>query len=160
MAISARNRLGWGRIALQGVLGGIAGAILLQLLLWLTLDLPAHVPIAARWTAMATDALGKGLAAQPHVAWLGLGIYLVVSLVWGVAYAYLAATRPFMNARWLLSGLAYGLCVYIVMQIVVLVSGAFQYPHTPNDFVFAVLAHIIFFGVPVALVVKWLAPAE
>lgn len=153
MATNARS-IAWGRVALQGLLAGLAGAVLHDAAVWLALVLPSHGSMPALWSAVAATALGKGAAAGTDAAAVGLAIDLAVSLVWGFAYAYLAATQPALNRRWPISGLAYGLAVYIMMQIVLLVSGNFEYPHTPNDFVAALLAHVVFFGLPVAAVVR------
>ncbi|HTX60596.1 MAG TPA: hypothetical protein VMH02_13080 [Verrucomicrobiae bacterium] len=157
--MTARIARPWGRIALQTLLAGIAGGALLDAFLWFVLVRPAGAGIAALWQTVAVQALGKSIAGDPNAAAYGLAIHAVVSLVWAGAYAYVAASRPTFNARWVVAGIVYGLVVYLFMQIVLLVSGNFEYPHSPNDFIAAVVAHVVFFGLPVALVVKLLARA-
>jgi hypothetical protein len=150
----AAQRRPWGRIALQALAAGIAGGALLNAFLWFMLLRPAGASIASLWTQIATQAIGPGMAGNPNAALVGLSIHAIISIVWAGAYAYLATERAVLNARWPVSGIAYGIVVYLIMQIVLLVAGHFEYPHAPNDFVIAVLAHAVFFGLPVAFVVQ------
>jgi len=48
--------------------------------------------------------------------------------------------------------------VYTLMQTILLADNNFTYPPTPNDFVNALFAHAVFFGLPVAYVVRVLQP--
>ncbi|HUY11846.1 MAG TPA: hypothetical protein VMV73_06260, partial [Candidatus Dormibacteraeota bacterium] len=100
----------------------------------------------------------KGIAANAFAPWIGAGVHLAVSLVWGVAFAWVADSQPYIAKRWLLSGIAYGAIVYLAMDIVMLAAGALQNPKTPNDFIFILLAHTLFFGVPIAWIVERMTP--
>jgi hypothetical protein len=154
MATASPAPISWNRIALQTIAAGVAGAILFDLYLWITPLASQHLGVLVMWTWIAATVFGKGMYANPNAPWFGLAIHLVTSLTWAGAYAYVAASRAYVRRRWYISGPVYGLVVYLLMQIVLLVSGNFEYPHSPNDFVSALIAHAAFFGLPVAFVVN------
>lgn len=151
-------RISWSRIAAQALLAGAAGAIVLDAYLWATTLLPHGDGIASMWRWIASTVLGKPALAQPGSAALGAAIHLLVSIGWAAGYAYLAATSPGATRRWIVAGIVYGIIVYGVMQVILLADGNFTYPPTPNAFVNAVAAHALFFGLPVAFVVRTLQP--
>jgi len=146
--------LSWNRVLTQALVAGITGAVLIDAYLWLTTLLPAHQSIIGLWQFVASAAIGKVAFTSSSYAWLGLLIHIIVSIAWAGGYAYLAMTRPFMNERWPVSGIAYGIIVYIFMQVLLLGAGAFTFPPTPNDFVNILIAHSVFYGLPVAFVVS------
>ncbi|MGR4063921.1 MAG: hypothetical protein ACLQPV_00560 [Vulcanimicrobiaceae bacterium] len=148
-----------GKILLDGILAGLAGGIVFDLYLWLTTVLPSHGSMASVWGWTASAVFGNGVLNDPRYATVGLAVHLAVSVGWAVAYAWVAATRPAVNERWQISGVAYGLIVYMLMQIVLLVDDKWIFPPSPNAFLNGVAAHAIFFGPPVAYVVSRLQRA-
>jgi uncharacterized membrane protein YagU involved in acid resistance len=150
-------RFPWSAIVLRGLVAGIAGGIVIDAYLWLTTLLPIRAPITAMWQWVASTAFGKGAFADPAFAWVGLGIHLLVSIGWGIGYAYIAAGRPVIENRWAVSGIVYGIVVYTMMSIILLADNSFVYPPTPNAFVNAIAANALFFGLPVAFVVNRLS---
>lgn len=156
--MTANVKIPWGRVATQALLAGLAGAVVFDLYLWLTTLLPHGASIAGLWQWIASTVLGKPALANPNAAPLGVAIHLIVSIGWAGGYAYIAAAHPATTRRWLVAGIVYGLIVYTIMQVILLADGNFTYPPTPNDFVNALIAHALFFGVPVALVVRSLPP--
>jgi hypothetical protein len=155
--MAASLRTPWSRIALQALVAGIAGAVIVDLFLWLATVLPQHGSMAATWTWVASTLIGRGVTSMANAPLIGLAIHLCVSIVWAGAYAWFASTRVYVNRRWLISGITYGAIVYLIMQVVLLVDNNFIYPPTPNAFVLDVIAHALFFGVPVAYTVKRLS---
>jgi hypothetical protein len=151
MATSPRPS--WGPIATRGALAGIAGGVIIDAYLWLTTLIPAHLPITAMWQFVASTAFGRGAFANPSFVWIGLAMHLLVSIGWGIGYAYIAAGRPAIAERWIVSGIVYGIVVYMMMSIILLADNNFTYPPTINAFLNAVAAHAIFFGIPVAFIV-------
>ena len=143
----------WGRVAIQGVVAGLVGAALIDGYLWATTLLPQHAGIASLWRWIASAVLGKSAFGNPSAAAIGALVHGLVSIGWAAGYAYIAATRPATTHRWLVAGIVYGLIVYVIMQAILLADNNFTFPPNPNAFVNAVLAHTIFFGLPVALVV-------
>ncbi len=143
----------WGRILAQGAVAGIAGGILIDAFLYVTSVLPQHGSMLAVWTWIASTAVGKVAFTSPQYAWLGLLMHAAVSIGWATGYAYLANSRSSINAHAAISGIVFGAVVYVVMQIVLLGDNAFSIP-TMWEFADALVAHCIFFGLPVALAVR------
>ena len=152
--MQSKSSVPWGRVAIQAIAAGIAGAILIDAFLWLATIVPQGGSILTLWQWVASTAFGKGALTNPAFAWVGLALHVGVSVGWAAGYAYLAATRPFLNARWPISGFVYGIVVYLLMQIVLLADGNFALPGSVSAVAIALVAHCFFFGIPVALVVR------
>ena len=155
--MATAQRVNWGSIAKEAVAAGIAGGISIEIYLYLTTVLPQHVSILSVWQFIASVAIGKVAFTSTSYAWLGLLLHFIVSICWAGGYAYLATRQRFMNERWAISGLVYGVVVYMFMQLILLGANALKPPATPNDFINAVIAHSVFFGLPVAFVVARLS---
>lgn len=143
----------WASIVKQGAAAGVVGAVTIELYLYLTTILPAHQSLLEAWRWIASAALGRAALTTPNDAWLGLLFHVCVSVGWAGGYAYFAQSRPFVNARWFVSGVGYGVVVYVFMQVLLLGVGELVPPPTPLDLLNALAAHTLFFGVPVAFVV-------
>jgi len=148
-----------GKIVVDGVLAGLAGGIAFDVYVWLTTVLPVHGSMPAYWEWIASAVFGSGALSNPRYATTGLAVHLAVSVGWAIAYAWVASSRPSINQRWQISGVTYGLVVYLLMQIILLVDDKWVFPPTPNAFLNAVAAHALFFGPPVAYVVARLQRA-
>ena len=88
------------------------------------------------------------------MAWQGLWMDFVVSLVWAVIFTTLYGTLPLVRRYPVLIGLGYGVAVMIVMIFVVVPLGhaprlAFSAPHLIN----VLVAHTVFYGMPLAIAV-------
>lgn len=146
------------RMVKRALLAGIAGGIVLDIYLWLTTVLPAHQSMTAAWQFIASTVFGNVAFTSPSYAAAGLAIHFIVSIGWAGGYVYFANAQPATNQRWAVAGIAYGVVVYVLMQLILLGSGHFTPPATPNAFVIALVGHTIFFGIPVAYVVRSLTP--
>jgi hypothetical protein len=86
-------------------------------------------------------------------------MHFAISIVWGLIFAALAlGPLPWLVRRPLLGGLAYGIVVMIAMTALLVIKHVG--PPGPPDAVTLVkslVAHTIFFGVPVALYVASVA---
>jgi hypothetical protein len=108
------------------------------------------------------QSVASGLIGQPAydggagTAVLGVCLhYLMAFLI--AAIFYVASRRlSFMTKRAVISGLVYGTCVYVVMNFVVLPLSAFPTPmtYTPVRVAINVVAHMILFGLPIALATR------
>lgn len=110
------------------------------------------------WQWIASTALGRVAFTSRGFAAAGAAMHAIVSIGWAGGYAYVAAASPLANRRWIISGVVYGLIVYAIMQIILLADGNFTYPPTPNAFLNDLVAHALFFGLPVAYVVRAMEP--
>jgi len=154
----AFSRLPWGRIAAQTLLAALAGAAIFDGYLFATTLLPHGESIAGLWRWIASTVLGKSALTDPGAAATGAFLHLIVSVGWAAGYVYIDVNHPASTRRWFVAGVVYGLIVYTIMQVILLADGNFIYPPTPNAFVNDVIAHALFFGVPVAFVVRALQP--
>ncbi len=139
---------------MQALVAGIAGVATYNFYLWLTAVRPAHASILLVWLFAASTVVGKVAFTSPAYVWLGLAIHLLVGIGWAGGYAYLALRQPVLNERWIVSGLLYGIIVYAVMELILLAGNAFRPPPTPTAFLNALVLHTVFFGLPVAYLVK------
>ena len=85
---------------------------------------------------------------------LGLFFDFIVSWCWAAVFTLLFVTVPAIARSPVLSGLLFGTAVMLVMFYVVVPLGHAQHPSSdPRSLFNAFIAHTLFFGVPVALVV-------
>lgn len=94
------------------------------------------------------------------VAALGLVLHFLMSYL--IAGLFHAASRRlgWLRRHAVLSGLALGVVVFLVMRLVVLPLSAFPHPVSfrPLATVADLLSHMWLFGLPISLAVRWLAP--
>lgn len=145
--------LNWGRLVLSGIIAGVVGGICIDLFIYLTSLLPAHASILSFWQFIASTGFGKVAYTSTSYAWAGLVMHFLVSIGWGIGYAYMAHTKPAVNKQPLISGFLFGLVVYIVMQFVLFSVQALKVPDMLSVYL-AVVAHTVFFGIPVALTTR------
>lgn len=143
----------WSRVVRQAVIAGIVGGIVIDLFLYVAVVAPSHGSMTAMWQWVASGAFGKAAFASPAFIWIGLLVHFIVSICWAGGYAFLASTRPYMNARWPISGLVYGFVVMVFMVLLQLGANVFQWPGTAGWFI-SLVAHTAFFGLPVAFTVS------
>lgn len=139
--------------ARPGILGGLLGAILIDAYRLVLATMSHGTPAIERhYREVAAAVIGSMAFAYPGAAYVGVAIHLIVAITWGVGYAYVAVQRPSVAHRPLVSGLFFGIVVYICMQCISEVAGLPVTFLAPAVFV-ALVAHTIFFGIPLALVV-------
>jgi hypothetical protein len=140
-----------------GILGGVtilAGFALLSLVL-----LPAPgFTLAGTFRFDASALVGKAAyTADAYVA-LGAGLHFIVAIGWAVGYAGVAERQRQLLTRPLTSGAVFGVLVYFAMQFMLFAANVYHNP-TTLEFDIALIAHVVFYGFPVALVVgRFLRP--
>lgn len=145
--------LNWGRIVLCGVLAGIVGGVCLDLFIYLTSLHAAHTSALSLLQFIATAGFGKPAYTSTSQPWAGVAMHFLVSIAWGVGYAYMASTKPAINKNPLISGFIFGLVVYVVMQFALYTVRALETPDALELYL-TVVAYTVFFGIPVALVAR------
>ncbi len=141
-------------LAIPGAIAGLAGAFAIDLYLVITLVLVAHVAsLTTFYQYVASGALGPAAYTSVTNAYLGVAIHLAVGVGWAIGYAYVAARTPQVRDRPLLSGAVFGLVVMIAMQLVEVAGRIYILPDT-LAFFNGVVAHVFFYGIPVAAIVK------
>lgn len=104
---------------------------------------------------LASAILGNGaVEGGIGVALVGLLLHFAIMVVM-VAFFVVAANRlPFLKARWLLAGIAYGIGLWAVMNLVVLPLRFGWHPFTPLGLAEQFFSHIVLVGIPIAWFAK------
>jgi len=92
-----------------------------------------------------------------------LGVLLHFVIAFGVATVFYFASLylPVLIRKAVLMGAIYGVVVYWVMQLVVVpLSAVTRPPRTLSGVITQIIIHILFVGLPPALIAKWSAKAE
>lgn len=116
----------WGALARRGAIGGLVGGIALAMLMMIVTAAKGMGLLRPLYLIAATFhgswAMAKGVDIVPLV--IGLMVHMLNSIIFGVVFALLlgsvTGTRRWGATAWTVSGLVWGLIVFIVNQYVVL----------------------------------------
>lgn len=114
-----------------------------------------HTPSFSLGAFFAFDAstlVGKVAYTSGAFVILGVVLHFLVSVAWAIGYAVLAGRQPQIVTRPIVSGAMFGLVVYFAMQLVLVAANVYTTP-TPRGLGVALLAHLVFYGIPVALII-------
>lgn len=115
---------------------------------------PLGTAIAQTFTFIASVAIGPSAYRNPGSAVpLGIVIHFCISIAWAFGYVYLVRAQPQLITRPIVSGLVFGLVVDAFMNIMLIMAGVYHRP-SPGVLGISLLAHCVFYGVPVAVVVS------
>jgi len=149
-----------GRIAAIGAAAGLVGALLIDAYLLVTVVGLFHATtVGGFYRYVASGALGHTAFTNPSAVGLGVIFHLLIGIGWGVGFCWVAATTVQVRTRPLVSGIVFGFVVMIAMQIVEVAANIYR---LPNSFSLAnaIVAHVLFFGIPVAYVVDRFAQPQ
>ena len=121
------------------------------IVIWLT----RGVAVTRGLQGIAAGLLGKeSYESGFATAALGLAIHFLVALV--VVSIFYAASRkiPFLTQQAVVSGVLYGVGVYLVMYWIVLPTAFATFRHRLGNDVLAIAIHICLIGLPTALIVR------
>ena len=111
--------------------------------------------------SVAGGALGpeQARAGGIKTAILGLAFHFLIALIWATVYFLASRVIPLMVDHAIVSGLAYGLCVFFFMYGVVLRFSAIHLTIWPwnlprSVFIGGMLIHMFGIGLPIALVAR------
>lgn len=105
---------------------------------------------------LGVSALHEGLA----MAALGLAIHYAITLFWSAVFLFAATRLAFLTRHAVVSGLLYGVLIYVVMNFVVLPLTRLppRSHHLPSAVLLnGVLALMFFMGLPIALIARHFA---
>lgn len=104
---------------------------------------------------IASGLLGKG-AFQGGLAAATLGLFLHFMIAFGLVTGFYFASRkiPFLTQQAGLSGIAYGLIVFGVMNLIVLPLSAATPRHTLSGDLIQIAIHMFVIGLPTALLIR------
>jgi hypothetical protein len=103
---------------------------------------------------IASGLLGP-LAFRGGIRTAALGLALHFLIAFSAAAVFYGASRKLsiMTRRPILSGVAYGVAVYIVMYWIVMPLSRFHPTHTLTASIIAIITHIVCVGLPISLIV-------
>ncbi len=144
------------RLITAGIVSGLAaGACMAAYLLAATavMDAVNGFPsaIAAGYEFTAAALVGPSARGNPAYIPLGIALHFAVSIGWALGYVYLARTQPALVNRPVLSGVSFGLVVFFAMQVVLVAANTYV-PPTPRSLLNGLIAHCVFYGIPLGLV--------
>ncbi len=136
-------------------LAGTLGCVLIDAYLVVTHGLVFHdasALIVSQWDA--SNALGRAaFEGGWPTALLGFAMHYCVSVIWAAVYVAVALRVPALLRQPILSGIAFGLVVMLVMKYAIVPLGHASQGHpSPVQLVNQILAHVLAFGIPVALI--------
>jgi hypothetical protein len=143
------------RTIVASVVAGIVGGCSILVCLAVLSSGVWRVPGTALGAYFAFDAsalVGKVAYDNPNYIALGAGAHFLVSIGWAVGYAFVAEGQRQLVTRPLISGAAFGLIVYFAMQLVLVAANLYHTP-SPRELGIGLLAHLVFYGIPVAVIV-------
>ncbi len=107
--------------------------------------------------SIASGYLGKpGFEGGATTAAFGVLTHFFIAFIWTIIF-YAASRRiKFLTAQPVISGIVYGIFVYVLMYhvIVPLSAAPFTMPRSPEMIALNVLIHIFCIGLPIALIVR------
>jgi hypothetical protein len=131
-----------GRAVIAGIVGGIT------IHLFLVAIRAAAFP--GMYIHIAEAVVGRAAYSWSSYIALGIGLHFTISIVAALAYAYLGSALH-MLPRWLAGGTLLGVVVLVVMHGVLYFAGRGA-PLTAPALLTSLVAHIVFFGWPVAYI--------
>ena len=100
---------------------------------------------------LASAVLGNGaVTGGAGVALVGLLLHFAITAVMAACFVIAANRLPVLKARWLLAGIAYGIGLWAVMNLVVLPLRFGWHPFTPLGLAEQFFSHIVLVGIPIA----------
>jgi uncharacterized membrane protein YagU involved in acid resistance len=105
---------------------------------------------------LGEQAFSGGLKA----AMLGAALHFAISIAAAALYLWAALRHRALIRHWFVGGVLFGVLAYLVMNVVVVpLSNAANPDFSSSMIVKELLAHTVLFGVPIAGIVRALAPA-
>jgi hypothetical protein len=117
---------------------------------------PIKMPQAIASGLLGRAAYSGGLS----TALLGLALHLFIALVWATLFVLIARLQPILTRQPVVSGLSYGVVIYLVMHHVVLpLSRVVPRSHSKLPVLINDVAAMVFLvGLPISLANRRLAP--
>jgi uncharacterized membrane protein YagU involved in acid resistance len=104
---------------------------------------------------LASAILGNGaVKGGIGVALVGLLLHFAIMAVMAAFFVIAANRLPVLKARWLLAGVAYGIGLWAVMNLIVLPLRFGWHPFTPLGLAEQFFSHIVLVGIPIAWFAK------
>jgi hypothetical protein len=119
-------------------------------------ELRAGLPASATYTFLASAVGGPVFGDGPAAIPVGVAVLFAGTILWAFGYVFAARKQTQLFVRPLISGTAFGIIVWFVMQAMLVGAGHFTAP-TIYTFDRDMVAFIVFFGIPLAFTASRLA---
>ncbi len=110
---------------------------------------------------IASGLLGKAAFSGGSWIWLlGIILHFSIALSWAAAYCVAGRRLEFLRSSFVICGIAYGACIYLVMNLVVLPLSAFPFPVGPftvSSLRTGLLVHMFLIGLPISAAFRTLS---
>jgi hypothetical protein len=142
------------RFWIAALVGGVIAGVLDIVYAFIWLGMSGRSPlwvlqsVASGW--LGRPAFTGGVTAGA----IGLASHLGISIAAAAIYGLAFRGTPWMRTRWVASGVAFGVLVYLFMNFVVIPLSAapFGPSRVPRAFVQGFISHALLFGLPIAWV--------
>jgi uncharacterized membrane protein YagU involved in acid resistance len=142
--------------AIAGVVAGVTITACIAVMNLAVLHVPGFT-LRALFAFDASVLVGKVAYTGDSWVALGVGLHFLVAIGWALGYAFVAERLPQLTSRPIISGAFFGLIIYFAMQLVIVAANLYHIP-TPAELGTALLAHLGFYGIPVAVIVARTQP--
>src|SRR5450755_2112863 len=129
----------------RAVTAGLIGGTTVDLFLILA----RVAPFPGIYQFIASTVVGPVAFTSTAYIALGLALHFFISIVFALAYAWAAARSRALTENPTAWGAVFGIAVMLVMQVVTGLAHAAQ-PPSVMGIVVGLIAHVVFFGLPVA----------
>jgi uncharacterized membrane protein YagU involved in acid resistance len=141
-------------ISLAGLLSGVLDLTATSTLVRRT----QGIPLGRLLQRIASGALGpSAFEGGKKTATAGLFFHFLISFTAALVYYVSSRKLPILIDHPMLSGVLYGAAVHLVMNRIVLPLSAAAIPFSAKAFLTQLVIHILFVGLPIALVVSHLS---
>ena len=128
----------------HAIMAGILGAILVDLFLVLS----HQAPFPGIYQFVASGLVGQAAFTSSSYIFLGVVMHFAISIVWALLYAFVI-TAMGRGKQWIVDGTIFGVIVMAGMTALLMAKGMGAAP-TTGALIGSLIAHIVFFGWPVA----------
>jgi uncharacterized membrane protein YagU involved in acid resistance len=145
------------RLVWVGVLAGVSAAIIEIIPILVIQGLLLHVGPTRILQAIASGVLGaQAYTGGASTAILGALLHTGISIAAGLAFSFGTVSLPILLRRPVVSGLAYGILVYLLMSYIVvpLSAAAFKAATNPMLIGMSLTIHMVAFALPISLLCR------
>ena len=137
--------------AYEAIIGGLIAGVIVDAFLFAT----GTLSWPRSYTFIASTLVGKAALGSNAYVPLGIAIHFAISAGWGAVFGIVAQRYRAVLAHPFISGITFGIVVTIVMQLLLTAIGVSRAPQSAGQVIIGLVAHTVFFGVPIALYVNW-----
>jgi hypothetical protein len=128
------------------VIAGLIGGTLLGAFLFVARI--ATYPSWFQWVASGVLGTRVGFNAT-YFVWVGIALHYGIAIVAAIFYAYIGQVVGVLG-RPIVGGTLFGIVMNAIMDFVIYVRGLGLLPHGGYEIGLGLVAHVVFFGIPVA----------